>query len=193
MNFIGIDDNEFIRGKVPMTKQEIRILSLVKAHIAPAAMVADIGAGTGSFTIEAARLASHGKVFAIERNNEGVELIKANAEKFNLSNIEIIAAEAPCGLAKLPKLDAVFIGGSGNKLPAILAEIAPKLKAAGRIVINCITLQTLMQTIDYMRAQADIFSYETIMVQVNHWQQHGLYDMAKAENPIYIITCIKKG
>ena len=83
---VGIPDEEFIRGKVPMTKEEIRILTLAKARIGRGDMVADIGAGTGSISCEAALQATDGKVFAIERKPEGIELIKANAEKFGIED-----------------------------------------------------------------------------------------------------------
>ncbi len=175
-----------------MTKQEIRILSLVKARIRPDAVVYDIGAGTGSLSIEAARLAPQGQVYAIERSSAGVGLIRANAANFMVTNIQVIQAEAPEGMAELPLADAVLIGGTGNKLPEIMAAVTPQLKPEGRIVLNCITVQTLMQCIDYMRAHSDEYIYEAIQVQVTRLQQVGTYDMAKANNPIYIVTCWKK-
>ena len=192
MDFLGIADEEFIRQDVPMTKQEIRILSLVKARIAPDAVVYDIGAGTGSISIEAARLAPQGKVYAIERETAGVQLIRANVANFAVSNVHVIQAEAPDGIANLPEADAILIGGSGSRLPEILEAVTPKLKAKGRLVLNCITVQTLMQCIDYMRTHSDTYIYEAIQVQVTRLQQVGTYDMAKANNPIYIVTCWKK-
>ncbi|SDP10265.1 precorrin-6Y C5,15-methyltransferase (decarboxylating) subunit CbiT [Selenomonas ruminantium] len=192
MDFLGIADEEFIRQDVPMTKQEIRILSLVKAQIAPDAVVYDIGAGTGSISIEAARLAPQGEVYAIERETAGINLIRANAANFAVSNVRVIQAEAPDGIADLPEADAILIGGSGSRLPEILEAVTPKLKAKGRLVLNCITVQTLMQCIEYMRTHSDTYIYEAIQVQVTRLQQVGTYDMAKANNPIYIVTCWKK-
>lgn len=192
MDFLGIADEEFIRQDVPMTKQEIRILSLVKAQIAPDAVVYDIGAGTGSISIEAARLAPQGAVYAIERSEEGIGLIRANVANFAVSNVKVIQAEAPAGLDNLPEADAILIGGSGSKLPQILETVTPKLKAKGRLVLNCITVQTLMQCIEFMREHSDTYIYEAIQVQVTRLQQVGTYDMAKANNPIYIVTCWKK-
>ena len=192
MDFLGIADEEFIRQDVPMTKQEIRILSLVKAQIAPDAVVYDIGAGTGSLSIEAARLAPKGEVYAIERSSEGINLIRANAANFAVTNMQVIQAEAPAGLADLPPADAILIGGSGSRLPEILETVTPKLKQTGRLVLNCITVQTLMQCIEFMREHSDIYIYEAIQVQVTRLQQVGTYDMAKANNPIYIVTCCKK-
>lgn len=192
MDFLGIADEEFIRQDVPMTKQEIRILSLVKAQIAPDAVVYDIGAGTGSISIEAARLAPQGMVYAIERSDEGIGLIRANVANFAVPNVKVIQAEAPVGLENLPEADAILIGGSGSKLSQILEAVTPKLKAKGRLVLNCITVQTLMQCIEFMREHSDIYLYEAIQVQVTRLQQVGTYDMAKANNPIYIVTCWKK-
>lgn len=192
MDFLGMDDEAFLRGKVPMTKQEIRILSLVKARIKPDAVIYDIGAGTGSLSIEAARLAPQGMVYALERTPVGVELIQANAAKFMIRNLRTVEAEAPEGLELLPAADTVLIGGSGGRLAEILDAVTPELKAEGRIVLNCITIQTLMQCLEYMRAHSEVFAYEAIQVQVSRLRQIGPYDMAKAENPIFIVTCWKK-
>ena len=192
MDFLGMDDEAFLRGKVPMTKQEIRILSLVKARIKPDAVIYDIGAGTGSLSIEAARLAPQGMVYALERTSAGIELIRANAANFMIRNVRTVEAEAPEGLELLPAADTVLIGGSGGRLAEILDAVTPKLKAEGRIVLNCITIQTLMQCLEYMRAHSEVFAYEAIQVQVSRLRQIGSYDMAKAENPIFIVTCWKK-
>ena len=114
MHFIGIADTEFIRGNIPMTKEEVRILTLAKAKIKADDIIIDIGAGTGSLSIEAALLAPKGKVFALEKNLEGIDLIKKNAEKFQANNITVINAYAPEGMADLPQADVIFIGGSGK-------------------------------------------------------------------------------
>ena len=188
---IGIPDTEFIRGKVPMTKQEIRILTIAKAGIKQGDIVLDVGAGTGSLSCEAAMQAGNdGMVYAIERNPEGIGLIAANAEKFGLDNVHIIHAEAPAGMDGLPRLDAVLIGGSGKRLEPILDRAGELLKTGGRIILNCITVQTLMQCLNYMRA-SELYKYETVQVQVNRWEQVGSYDMAKAANPIFIVACEK--
>lgn len=191
MAFLGIPDEEFIRGKVPMTKQEIRVLTMVKAQISKNDIVWDIGAGTGSLSIEAARLAENGHVYAIERKHEGIELIKKNAEKFGVSNLTVIEAEAPAGMENMPDCDAVIIGGSGKQLDPILDVINAHLKVGGHIVLNCITIQTLSSCLAYMRSHKEEFKYEAIQVQVNRLEAVGPYDMAKAINPIYIVTCKK--
>ena len=133
---IGIKDEDFVRGKVPMTKEEIRILTLVKARITPDTVVYDVGAGTGSISIEAARMAPQGHVYAIEKNPDGIALIAENAKKFGAENITIVEGTAPDALADLPALDAAIIGGSGRKLADILDIIGARLRPQGRSVAN---------------------------------------------------------
>ncbi len=191
MHHLGMDDDAFIRGMVPMTKREIRILTLAKARIRRDSVVYDIGAGTGSLSIEAAFQAEEGHVYAIERNPEGVKLICENAKKFQVKNLTVLHEEAPAGLEGLPECDAVLIGGSGGHLAQLLDALDGKLRHGGRIVLNCITVQTLMQCIEYMRERQD-YTYEAVQVQVSCLQQVGPYDMAKACNPVYIVDCTKE-
>ena len=174
---LGLSDEAFIRGKVPMTKQEIRILTLVKAQIGPRDIVYDIGAGTGSLSIEAARLAPEGHVYAVERKEEAIRLIEANGERFGLENLSVIEAEAPAGLENLPLADAVLIGGSGGHLEAILDSAAGKLRRGGRLVLNCITVQTLAAALSYLHAHADLYRYEAIQVQVSRLEKKILREM----------------
>lgn len=187
---IGIDDEKFIRGKVPMTKQEIRILTLAKAEIGADDFIADIGAGTGSISIEAARIAVNGHVYAIERNTEAVSLIKQNAEKFAVKNITVIKGEAPDGLQNISRLDVAIIGGSGGLLNEILKTIDTKIKIGGRIVMNFITIQSLASALGWLKAHTD-YKYEAIQVQISRLQNLGFYDMAKAQNPVHIVTAKK--
>ena len=189
---LGLPDAAFVRGKVPMTKQEIRILTLVKAQIGPRDIVYDIGAGTGSLSIEAARLAPEGHVYAVERKEEAIRLIEANGERFGLENLSVIEAEAPAGIENLPLADAVLIGGSGGHLASILDCVAEKLREGGRLVLNCITVQTLAAALDYLHAHEAVYRYEAIQVQVSRLRRVGPYDMADAQNPVYIITCTKE-
>lgn len=189
-HFLGIADDEFIRGKVPMTKQEIRILTMAKARIGAEDIVYDIGAGTGSLSIEAALQAENGHVYAIERKAEGIALIQQNAEKFGVRNLTVVQHEAPEGMDELPACNVVLIGGSGSHLEEILAAVDRKLVQGGRILLNCITVQTLASCIAYMRRN-ERYSYEAIQVQVNRLRQVGPYDMAEAINPIYIVVCEK--
>ena len=108
------DDESFIRGNVPMTKQEIRILTIAKAQISAKDYIVDIGAGTGSLSVEAAKIAENGYVFAIDKNPDAIDLITQNAEKFSADNIIIINAEAPAGLRQVPRIDVAIIVSSLN-------------------------------------------------------------------------------
>mgnify|MGYP002626503380 CR=1 FL=1 len=187
---LGIDDEEFIRGKIPMTKREIRILTLANANIGEKDIVVDIGAGTGSISIEAALLAKGGHVYALERKVEGVNLIEKNAEKFSVKNITIINAEAPDGLSKIPKINVAIIGGSGGFLEEILTTIDKKIDAGGRIVFNCITIQTLAKALNWLKTHKE-YKYEIVQVQISRFKNLGSYDMAEALNPVHILTAVK--
>ncbi|MDF2570897.1 MAG: cbiT [Sporomusa sp.] len=189
---LGIPDSEFIRGNIPMTKQEIRILTLAKAKIATSNTVIDIGAGTGSLSIEAGLLANQGRVIAIEREPEGFQLIKANADKFNAVNVEAVLGAAPEALEGLPEADVILIGGSGGKLPDILTCADRLLKVGGRLIVTAVTVETLSTTLNIMR-QWPNYSVEACCVQVTRIQQVGDSNMFKALNPIYIIACNKEG
>lgn len=189
---LGIKDDAFVRGNVPMTKEEIRILTLVKAQIAPNAVVYDVGAGTGSLSVEAARLAPQGHVYAIEKNPEGIALIKENAARFSTRNLTVVEGAAPAALDGLPPLDVALIGGSGRRLPEILDIIGTRMHSGGRIVANAITMQTVAACLDYFHVHAELYTYEAIQVQISRLERVGPYDMAKALNPIYIITAQRK-
>ncbi|MBP3721795.1 MAG: precorrin-6Y C5,15-methyltransferase (decarboxylating) subunit CbiT [Selenomonadaceae bacterium] len=186
----GIFDDEFIRGNVPMTKREVRILTLNEGKINDNSIIYDIGAGTGSLSIEAALAAKNGKVYAIEKNIEGVNLIKQNCEKFNVKNIEIINKIAPDGTDNLPVADCIFIGGSGGNLTEILSVSQKKIKLSGRIIINAITIESLNTSFEFLRENKD-FKYYSFEVFVSRYNHIGNYHLKKAENPISIIVCEK--
>jgi precorrin-6Y C5,15-methyltransferase (decarboxylating) CbiT subunit len=188
--FPGIKDEDFIRGDIPMTKQEVRILVLTKAKICPTDTIIDIGAGTGSLSIEAALQASSGKVYAIERHPEGTQLIRSNAIHFGADNIEVISGSAPEALQGLPVADVIFIGGSGGHLQEILAQSNSLLKPNGRLVITAITIETLYDALHSMQAKPE-FMVEAFGMQVTRIKQVKSSNMLQALNPIYIITCTK--
>jgi cobalt-precorrin-6B (C15)-methyltransferase len=190
MSSLGIRDEEFIRGTIPMTKQEVRILALAKAQISYGDVIIDIGAGTGSLSIEAARQSETGQVYAIEREAEGVELIVKNAAKFRTENVNPILGKAPEALNGLPEADAIFVGGSGGKLKEILAAACGLLKPGGRMVITAVTIETLSNALSIMQAKSN-FAVEAFGVQVTRIHKVSASNMLQALNPIYIITGTK--
>ena len=189
--FPGISDDEFIRGDIPMTKQEIRILVLAKAKIAATDIIVDIGAGTGSLSIEAALQAPQGMVYAIERHTDGIELICANAVKFGAPNIKVISGAAPLALQGLPAANVIFIGGSGGHLSEILHESDKLLKNQGRVVITAITIETLYDALHIMQGKPE-FAVEAFGAQISRIKHIKTSNMLQALNPIYIIVCTKK-
>jgi len=187
---LGIDDANFVRGNVPMTKEEIRILTLAKAKIGEKDFVVDVGAGTGSLSIEAAKIAKKGYVFAVEKNSAAVDLISQNAEKFEIDNIIIVNAVAPEGLRNVSRIDVAIIGGSGGKIEEILSTIDAKLKIGGRIVCNFITVQSLSRCLDWLKKHIN-YKYDAIQVQITRLEIVGNYEMYKAQNPVHIVTAEK--
>ncbi len=182
----GIDDERFIRGDVPMTKAEIRAMVMVKAQIAEDDVVWDVGAGTGSITIEAALQAKRGRVFAIERNPEGVKLIKKNAVQFGLDNIEVVHGSAPDALEGLPSANVIIIGGSGGNLEKIFDICEQSLIPNGRIVCTAVTVETAYRVVADMRRRK--WQYDGFQMQVNRLRKAGPYHLFQPISPIFIIT-----
>lgn len=190
MYIFGIDDEEFIRGKVPMTKAEIRAMIMVKAQIKPEDTVVDIGAGTGSITIEAALCANKGTVYAIEMNPEGIDLIKQNAEKFRCQNIRTILGSAPVAMDELPLVDVVIIGGSGGNMHEILNRTTELLKPGGRIILTSVTAETTGEVVKEFKGRP--FTFEGFQMQINRLRKLGRYHLFNPISPIFIFTAIKK-
>ena len=186
----GLADELFVRAKVPMTKQEVRAISLSKLAPNLTDVIYDIGAGTGSVSIELARLAPLGKVYAFERNPEAIELLHINKERFGVNNLDIIQAEASTVLPNYPAPDSVFIGGSGGNLDLMLDCIYEKNQAA-KIVITAITIETLAQTMQYYAKKTEYLT-EVVNVFVARNQKVGSYNLMKSQNPIYIINAVRK-
>lgn len=184
---LGIPDSEFICGKVPMTKEEIRILSVVKLRLDEDSVVYDIGAGTGSVSVEMAGLCENGTVYAIEKNPEGVSLIDANRKKFNVKNIEIIKNVAPECLENLPVPTHVFIGGSGGHLIEIIRKVKEK-NSKVRVVLNAVTLETMAQLQEIKVQFPEYGDMEIIQVGVSRSKALGQHHLMCAENPVYIVS-----
>ncbi len=183
----GIPDDAFIRGGVPMTKEEVRSVSISKLRLTRDAIVYDVGAGTGSVAVECARVADCGRVYAIEWKEDAWKLIAANRKHFAVSNLEIVPGRAPDVFTDLPAPTHVFIGGSGGSLKSILAALVKKNPSV-RIVLNCITLETLTETLAAAEALRLTVS-DIASVTVAKSKPVGKYHMMTGQNPVYVITC----
>ena len=185
----GIQDEEFIRGKAPMTKEEVRCVSLSKLRLQEDSICYDVGAGTGSVSVEMALRADQGQVFAVEKKDDAVALLYENKQKFAADNLEIVKGEAPQALASLPVPTHAFIGGSSGNLKEIVALLLKKNQDV-RIVINCITLETISEALDVLK-EYDFAEREVVQLAASRSREIGRYHLMMGENPIYIITCQK--
>lgn len=186
----GLTDDLFMRSKVPMTKQEVRSVSMSKLMPKATDVIYDIGAGTGSCSVELALIAKQGKVWAFERNPVAVELLGKNKELFGLTNLDVIAGEALENIKTMPAPDCVFVGGSGGDLCEMLDVIYAK-NSKCRIVINAITVETLAQVAAYYKEHPD-YSLEIVNVFVARSKKLGSYNLMMAQNPVYVMTALKK-
>lgn len=182
----SIKDEEFITGKVPMTKSEIRTISISKLNLKNNSIVYDIGAGTGSVSIETALKLYNGSLYAIEKNETALELIKENIKKFKAYNIEIIKSLAPEGLENLPKPDSAFIGGSSGNMDEIINVLLHKNPNVN-VVMNTITLQSLSEALNCME-KYKFENVEIVNISISKSKKIGHYDMMMGQNPIYIIS-----
>ena len=185
-NPLGIEDENFIRGTAPMTKSEVRTLAITKLKLKQDSVIYDIGAGTGSVSIEMALAVPDGTVYAIEKENEAVDLIRQNKAKFGTSNLEIIHGTAPDAIRELPEPTHAFIGGSSGNLNDIMQTLLSKNKDM-RIVITAVTLETVSEALSCMTNFG--FKYRDIVqLSVSKSREIGSYNLMTAQNPVYIFT-----
>lgn len=183
-----MNNNEFIRGKVPITKEEIRAISLNKLNLKDAKTFIDVGAGTGSVSIEAAYTHPSLKVISIERNDEAIDLINKNVEKFKLTNVDVIQAYAPISLDV--QADGIFLGGTGNNLEEIIKWSKDLLVPGGKLVSNFILIDNFHDTLKLLKK----YNFENIdvsLLNISKLEKLGGRDYFKPHNPIYIISCEK--
>ncbi len=178
-------DEAFIRGAIPMTKSEVRAVSVSRLELKPEDILYDVGAGTGSVSVEAALLIPRGRVYAFEQKEEGCSLIQANAQRHGVKNITVVQGKAPDTWEGLPAPDCIFIGGSGGKMTEVL-ERAFALKPSVRVVVNVIALESLHQIMEYCRAKE--VEPEVSCIQVSRACVRGRYHMMEGQNPVYVIS-----
>ena len=178
-------DEWFIRGEIPMTKSEVRAVSVSKLELCRDNIVYDIGAGTGSVSVEAALKVPEGQVYAFEQKEEGCALIRANAEKAGVKNLTVVPGKAPESLYGYPAPDRVFLGGSSGNMEEIL-DLVTELNPAVQLVINVIALESLSQAMEWFRKKG--WEPEVVCMQVSRAAKRGPYHMMQAQNPIYVLT-----
>ena len=185
----GFPDDAFIRGEVPMTKQEVRAAALAKLAVRPTDTLWDVGAGTGSVSVELALAAPRGHVYAVECAPDACALIRQNREKFHAYNLSLIEGTAPQVLADLPAPDAVFIGGTKGSMAEVVDAALSKNPNA-RLCISAIALETLSAAIAALAAHGQ--TAEVTQLAVSRTRPAGKLHLLMANNPIFLITGERK-
>ena len=188
----GIPDEEFERAeKVPITKEEVRVVQISKARLKPGQVVYDIGCGSGSISIEAAlQIESSGKVLAVDYDENAIKLTTKNIQKFGLSNISVIYGNAKEKIPELEDADIIFIGGTGGDTKEIIELSENKLKSGGRIVIGVILIETLYSVLQALE-KLQFESIDITQVTISKSRKTSTGTMMLARNPVTIISATK--
>ena len=188
----GIPDEQFERTeKVPITKEEVRVIQISKARLRPGQLVYDVGCGSGSISVEAAiQVESSGKVLAIDYDENAIKLTKKNVEKFGLSNVLLIHGNAKEKITGLEPADAIFVGGTGKDTAEIVELCQDKLKAGGRIVIGTILIETLYAVLQILE-KLQFNSVDITQVTISKSRKTSTGTMMLARNPVTIISATK--
>ena len=183
---LGAPDSRYDHPGGLITKSEIRAITLSKLRLASDHILWDLGAGSGSISIEASLFIKKGKIFAVEQHPDRIENIKNNRKQFRVRNLKIVHAVLPAGLSGLPRPDRIFIGGGGRDLKTIVTAAAKCLKPEGRIVINTVLMPNLHMATDTLSRLK--FETEVIQVQINRSRPMPWAERFDAQNPVWIIT-----
>lgn len=182
----GIDDESFVRGKIPMTKREVRIQVMAEMNVRPDSIVWDVGAGTGSVSIECARACPMGEVYAIEQKAEGAELIRENARRFHVNNLTALEGKAPDACEGLPAPTHVFLGGTSGQMKAILQKVE-KMHVPVRVVATAVTLESIGELTECF-SDGRFENVRLSQVAVSRAEALGRYHLLKAMNPVLIAS-----
>ena len=187
---LGLPDTAFeqrrpLRGQI--TKREVRALSLYSLGLRPNSVVWDIGAGTGSVAVEAALIAHQGAVYAIERDEHSLSLLRHNVARWGSANVHIVPGEAPGALESLIDPDSVFVGGSGGRLADILSAVGCRLQPQGRIVVNLAALERTQEACRLFKGLG--FATELAMVSAARGKEmaDGTTRL-ESLNPVFVVT-----
>lgn len=189
----GLPDASFEQrhpDKGLITKNEVRAVSLARMQLRADSVVWDIGAGSGSVGLEAARLCRRGHVYAIEKNVDDSAIVQRNRHAMGISNHTLVHGKAPEGLAAWADPDAVFIGGSGGELVELIALILQRLKAGGWLVMNFVTLENLSVAVETLKASGA--NWDVLQLQASRSKPILHMNRMAAENPVWIV-CAQAG
>ena len=186
---LGIPDNYFVHEKGLITKSEIRAISLAKLELLPEHILWDLGAGSGSVSVEAALLARRGKVIAVEKNPARVNQITINMNQFGITNMEVVQALLPDGLAGLSQPDRIFIGGGGRNLAQIIKVAAGFLKPNGIVVINTVLMPNVLKAVETLEALD--FKTSMVQAQISHSRKMPWAERLEAQNPVWIVSGLR--
>ena len=190
MSKFGLKDSLFIRGEVPMTKSEVRAITISKLQLQPNDVVVDIGAGSGSITVECALTCELGTVYAIEKKVKAINILRQNIKKFKLKNCTLIEGEAPSNLPQVD-INKAFIGGSGGQLVSIFNWLKNNLYSQGIVVANCISLENTINIINLFK-QYHYDNIDITQVSIAKGKPIAELTLMMAQNPIYIISAQKQ-
>ncbi len=182
----GLPDSAFVRGDAPMTKEEVRTVSLAKLRLTRDAIIYDVGAGTGSVSLEMAKVAQNGYVYAIERKEEACQLIENNQRYMGISNLAVVRGLAPDAMADLPAPTHVFIGGSAGNMKEIVQSIFAKNPTA-RIIINTVTLESVAEATELVNTMA-VEDVDITAITIAKDRKVGRYHLMTGANPVYIYS-----
>ncbi len=187
--FPGMPESLFSHEGGLITKPEIRVVTLSKLLLEENSIMWDLGAGSGSVSIEASFFIKTGRIYAVEKKESRVEQIIANRERFQVPNLKVVQGVLPETIGSLPDPDRIFIGGGGVNLSQIIVEGAKRLLPGGVIAINTVLLKNMAHGIETLENLG--FQVEIIQMQVNTGHEMPWNRMLKSQNPVWIIRGIK--
>ncbi len=187
---LGMPDNYFVHAKGLITKSEIRAITLSKLQLVPDHVLWDLGAGSGSVSVEAALLARRGRVFAVEKNLARINQIEINMEQFGITNLEVVQAVLPAGLTGLPQPDRIFIGGGGRNLKEIIKVAVSSLKPDGIVVINTVLMPNVLTAMETLEALG--LKTSMVQAQISHSRKMPWAARLEAQNPVWIVSGMRK-
>ena len=188
----GIPDELFERDeKVPITKEEVRVIQIAKGRLKPGMIVYDIGCGSGSISVEAAiQIEDSGHVHAVDYDPKAVELTKKNLAKFGISNVSVIDKNAGEAIPELPEADTIFVGGTGKDTTEIVKMCLEKLKPEGRIVVGMIQIETIFSVLSFVQEQG-LKSVDITQVTISKSRKTSTGTMMLARNPVTVLSATK--